>query len=456
MKINKKKLFIITIIISLVILIFSYRTIKNLINPRNYKAVISEKEYFCFNKGYVYNLKDTIYISKYTNKSSKLEILNYITGQLHEVSYKSNDVINLSENRYDELNPKINTDYFIPNNPGVYIVVLKDKNNNFLFGDVFFVNGDNKPNSSKIKIVLSDYNWVAYNEFGGRSNYRDFITPKLIKRFNNYHENRRRYYALNIFRPNSANANEIKTWVDDKYNFLDGRNYHCAVSEIPLIVFLLTNYPSYAIEIMDCQSFENYKGERENNLFIFNGHAEYWTNEMMAQLQNLKFTNNVLFFSGNNIYRKVKRTENSLYVVENVIDEKTTSDLTGLYYTSEGYMQNSAFKIVNRNHFLFKGISSDTIGGDWVVSHETDKLTLHTPRNTLVLAKGVNVPCDLILIKNENNYLLNTGSLGSYNGLKEKNFNRFIKNYVDLTMTNSDNQTSYRQQFGKMADSVLK
>jgi hypothetical protein len=443
MKINKKKLFIITIIILLAILISSYSTIKKLIIPKNYKAVISEKEYFCFNKGYVYNPKDTVYISKFADTSSKLEILNYISGELLEVSFKSKDVINLSVNKYDELNPKTNTDYFIPNNSGIYIVVLKDKNNNLLFGDVFFVNDNNKLNSSKIKVVLSDYNWVAYNKFGGRNNYSDYITPKLIKRFENYLEFRRKYYALNIFRPNSINSNEIKTWVDDKYNFIDGRNYHCAVSEIPLIEFLLTNYPSYAIEIMDCQSFENYLGERENNLFIFNGHAEYWTNEMMVQLQNLKFTNNVLFFSGNNIYRKVKREENSLYVVENVIDEKTTSELTGLYYTTKGYMQNSAFKIVNRNHFLFKGIQSDTIGGNWVVSHETDKLTLHTPRNTLVLAKGVDVPCDLILIKNENNYLLNTGSIGSYTGLKEKNFNRFIKNYVDLTMKNSDNVTSY-------------
>jgi hypothetical protein len=217
--------------------------IKRIINPKslNYKSVITEKEYFSFNKGYVYNPNDTVYISRFSDKLSKMEILNYVTGEIIKITYQSNDVINLSERSYHELNPKVYNDYFIPNNPGIYVVILKDKNNNFTFGDAFFVNDNSAPNSSKIKIVLSDYNWVAYNGFGGRNNYHDYITPKLINRFKNYLENRRQYYALNIFRPNLANSNEIKTWVHDNYSFSDGRDYHCVVSEIPLIKFLLNS-----------------------------------------------------------------------------------------------------------------------------------------------------------------------------------------------------------------------
>lgn len=400
----------------------------------NYKSYIEPKEYFAFSKGYVYNPDDTVFLTKFCDKNSKIEIRNLLSGEELRVELDYSSSIDYSNYKFNELNCFTHTDCIIPTKPGIYLVILKNRFDEYQFGDIFFVNDNSNQDKVKIKVVLSDYTWIAYNEFGGRSNYKDFVTPNFIKFFTSFYEHRRDNYPLNIFRPNLANSAEIEQWFNDDLEFVNRRNYHCVVSEIPLLKFLYSNYDSYSIEILDCNSFEEYKGERENFLFIFNGHSEYWSDIMIAGLNNLKEMNNILFFSGNNIYRKVKRHNNSLFVVENIIDQKITSNLTGLYYSSDGYMQNSSFKIVSKNHLLFKGIHVDEFGGDWVVSHETDKITINTPTNSLILAKGRDVACDLILVKNNKYYLLNTGSVGSYNGLKDRYFAKFIKNYISLAM----------------------
>ena len=74
------------------------------------------------------------------------------------------------------------------------------------------------------------------------------------------------------------------------------------------------------------------------------------------------------------------------------------------------------------------------IGGEYVASVETDKINMYTGSNVTVLASGKNILCDVVLVKNNENYLLNLSSNGSYNGLAEPNFNRFIKNFIDFSI----------------------
>ena len=59
---------------------------------------------------------------------------------------------------------------------------------------------------------------------------------------------------------------------------------------------------------------------------------------------------------------------------------------------------------------------------------------MYTGSNVTVLASGKNILCDVVLVKNNENYLLNLSSTGSYNGLTEPNFNRFIKNFIDFSI----------------------
>ena len=92
------------------------------------------------------------------------------------------------------------------------------------------------------------------------------------------------------------------------------------------------------------------------------------------------------------------------------------------------------FEIVN-SHYLFEGVDSKYIGGDFVVSHEVDVINQHSPENITILASGKDIPCDLILIENESKFkLLNTSSIGSFHGLNEKGFRKFITNFIDHSL----------------------
>ena len=65
---------------------------------------------------------------------------------------------------------------------------------------------------------------------------------------------------------------------------------------------------------------------------------------------------------------------------------------------------------------------------------ELDEVVV-TPENTEILGVGKNNNSDVVLLKNlNNNFLLNTSSIGSYNGLEEKNFKKFIINYINFTL----------------------
>jgi len=66
---------------------------------------------------------------------------------------------------------------------------------------------------------------------------------------------------------------------------------------------------------------------------------------------------------------------------------------------------------------------------------ETDKVNEFTPKNTEILGTGTINNGDIVLLKNQKNkYLLNTSSIGSYNGLEEKNFRKFIVNYINFSL----------------------
>ena len=60
--------------------------------------------------------------------------------------------------------------------------------------------------------------------------------------------------------------------------------------------------------------------------------------------------------SGNNIYREVEFNPSYLEVINQKIDIKTTTSLTGTYYTDAGYNSSAPFKVVAPNHWLFAGL----------------------------------------------------------------------------------------------------
>lgn len=436
-----KKIIKFGVVISLILLVILLIVIriydKTTKDVNNYESVIDESCYFSLKRGYVYNIGDTIEISKFINSNDyTFEITNVMTKE--KKTFKpTKSISDLSLLKFNELISYKITDTFIAESSGIYILTLKNENNSF--NDILFVNNNNT--DPKIKVILSDYNWICYNEFGGKSNYRDMITPryrKSIDRFKNmFRKNIPSHnisYKLGINRPNASNNEEIKEFLEDDFKFKEGRMYHCVVSELPLISLLFSEYPNQ-FQIIDCNQFANQSYSNiKNGLFIFNGHSEYWSSHMIGRLNIEKSKNNILFLSGNNMYREVVNRDKSLTVVNQQIPSEIVSPILGSYYDDIDYMKNSSLIIRDTTHFLFQGVNNKEIGGDYVASHETDKITKETGSNVEILATGKTVKCDVVLIKNKKHHLLNLSSVGSYNGLNEPNFKQFILNYINFSI----------------------
>jgi hypothetical protein len=426
----KKKLLIAVCLLSAVCGSLLY--LRHLFNVGNYKAVIDNQTYFSFLNGHVYRVGDTVFLAKNGSPGAAFTIREHLTGATETLTWQSSRVVNHEGKKYDELNPDVFTDYFIIPKPGLYIVTLKG--NKDAFHGVFFAN-DTAQRVKKIKVVISDYTWVCYNDFGGRSKYKDRVTPGIVKFNSTYFQNKARFYNLNIHKPNTAVSHEIKSWINDGYAYREDKLYHLAVAEMRLLELLCQRHGIEAIELMDCLGFENYEGAKKDQLFIFNGHSEYWTERMIYRLKNLRNSNNILFFSGNNVYRMVKRNNESLNLIENKISPTVTTELTGLYYTTEGYMANGRYRIKSPEHFLFNNIKDQHIGGPWVVSIESDKINQYTPHNVELLASGSEMPGDMILMHTNGYHLLNTGSVGSHYGLSDSSFRKVIMNFIDHSLS---------------------
>ena len=435
-----KKYYIITLF-SLFIIIITIKANYD-IRTENYYPKINNEEYFSLDYGNVYTESDTIIISKYTKSKSKITIINLFKNDSTTLLL-SDKVVDLNNYKFNELYKRTSTDTIGALSHGIYILELSTNTTNFR--DVIFVNR-NKENDlvdSEILVCISDYNWVAYNDFGGRSNYFDSITPTYIKtmfwglyifsNMYNYGPNLSKKYNLSINRPNNTNNLELTQWIGDSLSIIDGRRYHNVVSELQLIE--LINDSGIKYSIIDSHDFEQLNSNVKDKLIVFNGHSEYWTSRMIGKLKLLKENNNFLFFSGNNMYKEIKANENFIVITKQINSKEMVTNLLGTYYDDTFYKVNSKLKI-DQNHFLFNGIDTNIIGNNYVLDHEVDNINEFTPDNTVVLGTGIDNNADVILMKNERGYyLLNTSSVGSYNGLKEENFRLFINNYIEYVVT---------------------
>lgn len=397
-----------------------------------YEQIIHEQDYYSFPNGHTYFIGDTIFISKYSqNRDLSFEIRDVLTGNtINEKTFEMID--DLSIHKFNENYKGKITDFFIAKESGIFLFILKSKNQN-LYHDIVFINRNDS--NCKINIVLSDYTWNCYNSFGGRSNYRDEITPYIVKEINKLRKiDNRKLFKLGQFRPYISNNEEIMNYIEDNYEIIGSRNYNCVISELPLIKLLFENYYN-DFKIIDCNEFEYNLQNFKDGLIIFNGHTEYWSASMIEKLKILKEDKNILFFSGNNIFKEIESTNDYLMVNSSTIPRENTTKLIGTYFNGKEYLKNSSFIIKKPDNFLFSGINSLEFGDDWAASIEFDKTNNFTDSSCEVIATGKSVGCDIVLMTNNNKkYLLNTSSVGSFNGLKEANFKKFIMNFIDLSV----------------------
>ena len=90
-----------------------------------------------FSNGYTFNVGDSIKISKFTDDSNYIfEITNVITKN-KKVFQPSNEIFDLSDKKFHNLNNTLVTNYLIADSAGIYILTLKNDRNTF--HDVFLL-----------------------------------------------------------------------------------------------------------------------------------------------------------------------------------------------------------------------------------------------------------------------------------------------------------------------------
>ena len=113
------------------------------------------------------------------------------------------------------------------------------------------------------------------------------------------------------------------------------------------------NDGKYDFNVFSDHDFSNNPQTLSSDTFIFVGHSEYWTKEMMGKLKVLiTQEKKIIFLSGNTMYREVQLWKDHMVISDNEIDIKVTTALTGAYYT---YLnpKSSGYSVVLPNHWVF-------------------------------------------------------------------------------------------------------
>ncbi len=352
-----------------------------------------------------------------------------IEGYLDKISYKPGDIVKVyihNPNKFlsvifikygetDTIIKKVNkvcsskqnyTDCSFKNgcnwNPSLYFKLGEDLSSGFYSfkliskDDVFyipFVISPKTTSSNKILLIASTNTWQAYNKWGGASFYQ----------FDNENNcNLKFAQLLSLQRPNNLTSEELDQ--GHKFN-----------AELLLVKWMIEN--NYSIDIIsdddldtDSTILEKYK------VVIISTHGEYWTENMYDNLY--KYINNkgnVLSLGANQVYWKVVRKDDKMecrkdgssHTLANGLGGrwrdigKPESALLGVEYTTPGIGTYSFYKVQNYRHWVFENTNlsnDDTIGYYSVTGksafgasgHETDKRTIFSSTNTILLAKGQN------------------------------------------------------------------
>ena len=257
-----------------------------------------------------------------------------------------------------------------------------------------FVISPDTESLNKIAVLASTNTWHAYNEWGGGSFYKLKNEFSCKQKFSS---------ILATNRPNIGN------------NIYTNKEAHLFSSERILINWLTLNNYAYDVigdDDLDSDSLilQKYK------VVIINSHSEYWTEKMYDHLEN--FVNSggsILSLGANQVYWKVIRKDNQIECMKfgdyhTLSYEKggkwrtlsrPESNLLGVEFTNDGIATYAPFKVVNDTHWIFNGTNlkngelfgkKSYTGKDQngASGHETDKMTIHSPTNIVLLAKGQN------------------------------------------------------------------
>lgn len=277
---------------------------------------------------------------------------------------------------------------------------------------------------AKVAVLASNINWNAYNNFGGRSNYihpdRFPPTPTVNARLDlkRYTDPTHRYYDIEDYAPLSFDRPELINHVPEHVQVtapIEGRAAcHVAPTEWRLLGWLEREgfeYDLYA----ETQFHAGVLNLDEYRVLIISTHPEYWSKEMYIRLKAwvVERGGRLLYLGGNGLNCAVEFLDAYTVIYRNGAGGgppresrfhqyvESEANLLGVVYTDPGAMTAAPYRVVDASHWVFTGtgLKSDDVFGERSLhmrvpggasGHETDKISSSSPKNVMLLAKGMN------------------------------------------------------------------
>jgi N,N-dimethylformamidase len=279
-------------------------------------------------------------------------------------------------------------------------------------------------------VLASNITWNAYNSFGGRSNYihADELppTPTINSRFElaryihpefgtwGYSK----YSPLSFERPEPFCDIEFEEVITDP---IEGRQAcHLTPAEWRLLGWLEQQQFSYDY-YAETQLHDGTLDLSAYKVLVIAVHPEYWSKTMYDRVKRWVFQEGgkLVYLGGNGLNCEVTLHDNSSMTVHNTnitslwaagmgghdsrmaVRHESEASLLGVTFTPSGAMTGAPYQALDPEHWIFEGtnLSNGDLFGQSSLhcrcpggasGHETDKRTTSSPKNTHLLAQGMN------------------------------------------------------------------
>ncbi|MDB6027396.1 MAG: hypothetical protein JWM68_3619 [Verrucomicrobiales bacterium] len=292
--------------------------------------------------------------------------------------------------------------------------------------------------TAKIAVIASTNTWNAYNNFGGRSNYINPTQLPAMPTVNSRLDLPRytgellsvwqspddQYAPLSFERPEPFNHIPKEINVTDP---IRGRQAcHLAETEWRLLGWL--EKEKFAHDLYsDHQLHAGQLDLDAYKVLIISTHPEYWSREAYLLVKKWVFERGgkLLYLGGNGIDCEVELHDDGTMRCKTwmpnptgalVFTEPKTgktfdcrfhhkvespAELLGVVFTEPGIATAAPYEVIDSSHWIFQGTGlkkGDVFGSkslhercpDGASGHETDKRTPSTPKNSVLLARGMN------------------------------------------------------------------
>ena len=327
-----------------------------------------------------------------------------------------------------------------PERSGLYYLHAKGETSGEFFSFPWIV-APAKP-QAPIAILASTNTWLAYNNFGGRSNYinadrlpevpvvnarQDLIRYNKAGSFNVWGFPDDDYLPLSFERPEPGNIVREHEEVTDP---ITGR-LPCGMAPAEWRLLGWMEREGFAYDYYsEGQLHDGTLNLDDYRILVLSIHPEYWSRQMYLKVKEWVHQRGgkLMYLGGNGLNCEVEFLEGDRLRFKTFLQPSTggalgmpdpanpeiyldsrmhrtlesEASLLGVVCTETGIMTAAPYKVIDQEHWIFAGTglkNGDLFGENSLQErihggasgHETDKRSPHSPPGTRLLAKGTNI-----------------------------------------------------------------